>query len=131
MAAVVHVDAKKKSSRHRDGGSGMSSATKRHFDEVKRKMFAFVDRQHRLEADGQHLAPPPQVHHRHHHHHPSPQPMFVDHNKLPKQQQQQQLHRRTPPAPVHKEFLTPSPPRRQVPSHLVLGTPQINRRIVK
>ena len=100
MAAAVNSDHKKKSSHHvdrnsRDGGSGMSAATKRHFDHVKRKMFAFVDRQQRMELGGMHLAPPPPFHP------PPPRPplIFADQHKAPKQP----LHHRTP-APGRKHL---------------------------
>jgi hypothetical protein len=116
MAAAVNSDHKKKSLHHvdrtpRDGGSGMNAQTQRHFEHVKRKLFAFVDRQHRLETDAMHLSPP--IHPMH-----NPQAMFVDQKKVSK-------HRLIPPSPVpsHKH----SSAHRQLP-HLALATPQMARR---
>ncbi len=115
MAAAVNSDHKKKLSHHadrnsRDGSSGMSASTKRHFDHVKRKMFAFVDRQERMELGGMHLAPPPPM-------------MFGDHGKAPKQPS----HHRTP-APARKHL---HPPHQQLPPHLAFATPQVHRRVGK
>jgi hypothetical protein len=116
MAASVSFDHKKKSSHHvdrsaRDGGNGMNAETKRHFDHVKRKMFAFVERQHRFETDAMHLSPP--VHPSHNH-----QPMFFDQKRVSK-------HRLTPPSPVPSRKSVPA--HQQLP-HLALATPQLARR---
>ena len=81
-------------------------------DHVKRKLIAFVERQHRHEADAMHLSPP-MIHPMH-----NPQAMFVDQKKLSK-------HRLVPssPVPSHKH----SSAHRQLP-HLALATPQMARR---
>lgn len=117
------VDHKKKSlHQHRppapvDGGSGMSVKTKRHFDRVKQKMFAFVDRQQQFEHDAmQPPAPMPFSRHL-----PSP---FLDQRKAPAQPS----HHRTPQL-GHKHHHVPSQGQlhKQLP-HLGLATPQVNRR---
>jgi hypothetical protein len=131
MAAANSADQKKKFFRRvdrnaRDGSSGMSASTKRHFENVKRKMFAFVDRQQTMEYDGMQL-PPPLPFHRHHH----PQ-VFVDQKIAPKPPS----HHRTPtpsrqhlhtPVPSRQHLQTPVPSHKQLP-HLALATPQAARR---
>lgn len=128
---MASVNQKKKSSRHgeqhrRDGETGMSSATKRHFDNVRRKMRAFVDQHYRQELDAEHFASPSKALHHAHPLPPPPPPMFLDHNQMPKQPS----HHRTP-IPARKQFLTPAPVRKQVPQHLMFGTPQMARRVGK
>jgi hypothetical protein len=126
MAAALNFDHKKKSSHHadrnsRDESSGMSASTKRHFDNVKRKMFAFVDRQERMELGGMHLAPPPPPFH-----HPSPPPppmIFGDQIKAPRQPSG---HRTPVPSRKHLQ-----PPHQQLPPHLAFATPQVHRRVGK
>jgi hypothetical protein len=109
--AAVSIEHKRKSKYHgehipRDGATGMSASTKRHFERVKQKMFAFVGRQQTFEADGMHFQPPPP----HHFHHP--QPFFADQNKAPRQR---------------SHHHTPQPPRKQLPN-IAFATPQIARR---
>ncbi len=117
MAGVVGLNVHRKKKLIARDGSGMSAETKRHFENVKRKMFAFVDRQQQLEADGNHLAPPLPFH-------PSPQRLFADQNQVPKPQ----LHHHRTPAPSHKHLHPPSSAHKQLP-HLALATPQVARRM--
>jgi hypothetical protein len=128
MAAIVSADRKKKLLRHanhnsHDRSSGMSASTKRHFDNVKRKIFAFVDQQHNMEVDAIPLPPPPPSPF---HHPPRPPPMFGEQKKILKQP----LHHFTP-APLRKHLGVPLPPHNQLPAHLALATPQVAHRIRK
>ncbi|CAF4719725.1 unnamed protein product [Rotaria socialis] len=136
-AFAKNFDRKKKHSAHadrspRDGPDGMSFSTKRHFNNVKRKMFAFIDKKYQEPTNGMLLAPPSA------HHRPPPSPMFVDQNKAP----HQRAHFHTPmfvdqnKAPHQRaHFHTPALPRhqgqlqlhKQLP-HLALATPQMHRR---
>lgn len=96
-----------------DGGSGMSAHTKRHFDRVKQKMFAFVDRQQRMEIDAMQ-----QFDH---------QPMFLDQQRAPPQRSPHMGHRNVfTPALGHKQHHQPQI-HKQLP-HLALATPQFDRR---
>ena len=110
-----------------DRRDGMNDETRRHFENVKRKMFAFIHGQQRMDADGVQLAAAPvphstperasnepkmnpTPHHRHHHHH--------------------HHHRRESPDAARKHFRTPKTPHRQ-PQHLPFATPQVAHRLRK
>lgn len=109
-----------------DSKAGMDSDTKRHFDKVKRKMFAFIGQQQRFESDGMHMPP-------------SPTPMaFADQKKAliarpvprtPLVGHKHIGHQRSP-MPPHQHIRhqrSPMPPHKQLP-HLALATPQLQRR---
>jgi len=117
MAAIVAPKIHRKKKLSRDGDSGMSADTKRHFENVKQKMFAFVERQQQLELDGNQLAPPIPFH-------PGSQRHFHDQNKA---LQPPQLHHHRTPAPSHKHLHAPLGAHKQLP-HLALATPQVARR---
>jgi hypothetical protein len=117
MAGVVGLNVHRKKKLFVRDGSGMNPETKRHFENVKQKMFAFVNRQQQLEADGNLLAPPLPFH-------PSSQRLFADQNKAFKPQ----LHHHRTPAPSHKHPHAPSSAHKQLP-HLALATPQVARRV--
>ena len=94
--------------------SGMSADTKRHFEHVKQKMFAFLDQRKQLEADGNSFTPPT----------PAPRRFVPDQNKALKAPVQ---HHRTP-APPRKHPHAPSAHHKQM-VHLALATPQVARRV--
>ncbi len=122
----------------RDGGSGMSASTKRHFDHVKRKMFAFVDRQNRRKTDAAMNLPAPLPFH------PNRPPVFADQNRAPifadrnrapifPDQNRAPNPRSHQPTPLllHKQtpqFQRHTPPHRPVPPR-AFATPQVHRRV--
>ncbi len=113
MAAPLSADRKKKIPV--DKASGMSARTKRHFENVKRKMFAFVDQQQQIEGDANRLAPPPPLHF-------GPPRVFADQKGL----KSRPRHGRSPMS-RGKHLQTPLSLHKQLP-HLALATPQVARR---
>lgn len=101
-----------------DGNSGMSAKTKRHFDHVRQKMLAFVDRQQRLEIDAMQQF-------EHH-----PRTVFLDQQKAPQHRTPQVGHRNmfTPALGVRHHQ---QPQLHQQLPHLALATPQVDRRGVR
>ncbi|CAF3305709.1 unnamed protein product [Rotaria sp. Silwood2] len=131
---AVNVDHKKKRSFHfnhilHDKGNNMSASTKRHFESIKRKLFAFADNQSRMEFDGRNTPPPPPSPHPSHvSSHQHPQSLCVEQNRTPKQRSH---HHYTPSLshkilPQHQDQLLPL--HQQLP-HLALATPRLARRL--
>ncbi|CAF0872720.1 unnamed protein product [Adineta steineri] len=108
-----------------DPRDGMSASTKRHFDHVKRKMLAFVDRQHRRKKTDRGMQYPPLPPFQHH---PPPPPAFADKNRAPKQ-----LGRHATPLLLHKQsphFPGHVTPQKQLMHH-GFATPQAQHRMGK
>ena len=102
---------------------GMSASTKRHFDHVKRKMLAFVDRQHRRKKSDRAIQMPASApfHHK-------PPPIFADQNRPPKPA----IHHPTPLL-LHKPqgiFPGQHGPQKNL-VHRGFATPQIPHRFQK
>lgn len=105
-----------------DRRDGMTDDTRRHFENVKRKMFAFIDRQQRGNVDRSQLADQ-SVPHR------TPQ-RFSNEPKADPAPQHHHHHHRGPPDAARKIVRTPMAPHRQ-PQHVPFATPQVAHRLRK
>ena len=129
MAAVAMNGDHKKKLPHfadHDPRDGMSASTKRHFDHVKRKMLAFVDRQHRRKKVDRGMQLPPPMPFRHNAPPPPPH-IFADQNRAPRQ-----FARHPTPLVLHKQqghFPGHTPPHKQLAGHHGFATPQIPQRL--
>ncbi|UJR22379.1 hypothetical protein I4U23_025441 [Adineta vaga] len=121
-AHVLGMDQRRKGgqSAEHDYRDGMSVSTKKHFDHVKRKMLAFVDRQHRRKKSDRAMQPPVPFHHK-------PNPVFPDQNRAPKPA----MHHPTPLLLHKQQGMFPGHGAQKQLAHRGFATPQIPHRFGK